>query len=133
GGRGGARRLQGEDEAVEGLVEEAVGVVGDARLLQAGQGRELAGGGGGLGLGVFLLAPADVAAGGTAGFGQGVADEQSGQAVEAVGGLLFGQAGVEEDRGGPLDRGERGGGHRRSRAEQRDDVRVGQPGGASGP
>jgi pimeloyl-ACP methyl ester carboxylesterase len=93
--------------------------VGDAGLGQAGQGRVLVGGQRGLGLGVFLLAAADVAAGGTAGFGQGVADEQAGQTVEAVGGLLFGQAGVEQDRGGPFDRGERGGGHRGSRAERR--------------
>ena len=117
-------------QAVERQFEEPVGVVAHFGALHAREcgialrGQSL------LCVAVLLLAAADLAAWGPAGFCEHVADDQPAEAVEPVGGLFFAQAGFEEDRGHRLDRRERGLGDRGSRAEQWDDVGMGEEGGA---
>ena len=57
-------------------------------------------------------------------------DDQPTEAVKPVGGLFLAQAGLKQDRGDRLHQRERWLGDRRSRAEQRNDVRMGEDGGS---
>jgi hypothetical protein len=81
-------------------------------------------------LAVLLLAAADVAARGPAGFGERMTDDQPTDAVEPVGGLLLAQARLEQDRRDRLHQCERWLGDRGARAEQRDDMRMREEGGS---
>jgi len=79
---------------------------------------------------VPLLATTDLAARGLAGFGKRMTDDQPTEAVKPVGGPLLAQTSLKQDRGDRLHQRERWRGDRGSRAQQGDDVRMGEDGGS---
>jgi hypothetical protein len=81
-----------EYEAVEGQLEEPVGVVADPCALDTCQCGVAIRRKGLLRLAVCVIPAVDIAARGPAGFGQRVTDDQPADAVEPVGGLLLAQA-----------------------------------------
>lgn len=118
--------MKSEHDSVEGEFEQALGVVADGGSLDGGKAGVPVGGKCLLGAGVLVLAAAEIPAGVSAGFGEGMADHETPEAVKAVGGLLFGETGVEQDRGDRFDEFECGLGDRRARCEQRDGFSVGE-------
>ena len=118
--------MKTEHHSVQREFEQSLGVATDAGSLDGGKAGISVGWERLLGAGVLVLAAADFAAGGSAGLGEGMSDHEASEAIESVGGLLFGEAGVEQDRGDRFDEFERGLGDRRACSEQRDSFSVGE-------
>ena len=118
--------LEGEDQPVEGQIEESLWVVLNRSLLHRGERGVATVGKRGLGIAVLGLAARHVVAGWPTGFGERVADQQAAGAVKPIGGLFCAEAAVQQDCSDRLDERERGFGDRRTRAEQDHRVRVGQ-------